>query len=121
MVGGTGFYLRALLEGLFPGPVARHGFRARLALASAGSIRFSPSVLRRLDDTAAARIHPHDTNKLIRAIEVSILGRKPISEQFQAGRERLTGYRVLKIGLAPPRDLLNQQLDKRLARMFEGG
>ena len=67
------------------------------------------------------RIHPNDSNKLTRAIEVSLLARKPMSEQFAAGRDPLTGYRVLKIGLAPQRALLNQRLDERLARMFESG
>ena len=50
-----------------------------------------------------------------------MLRHTPMSEQFQAGRDRLTGYRVLKVGLAPPRCRLHQRLDERLARMFEGG
>ena len=121
VVGGTGFYLRALLEGLFAGPVRDEGLRERLGRIETQRSGFLHRVLRRLDKSAAARIHPNDSNKLTRAIEVSLLGRKPMSEQFAAGRDPLTGYRILKIGLAPPRALLNQRLDERLARMFESG
>ena len=120
VVGGTGFYLRALLEGLFPGPVRDEGLRERLGRIEAHRPGFLHRLLRKLDKSAAARIHPNDANKLTRAIEISLLGRKPMSEQFQAGRNPLIGYRVLKIGLAPQRALLNQRLDERLARMFEG-
>ncbi len=120
VVGGTGFYLRALLEGLFPGPVRDPGLRERLGRIEAQRRGFLHRLLRRLDKTAAARIHPNDANKLTRAIEVSLLGRKAISEQFEAGRDPLIGYRILKIGLAPQRALLNQRLDERLARMFVG-
>jgi len=121
VAGGTGFYLRALLEGLFPGPERDEALRERLARREQTRPGFLHRLLRRLDPATAARIHPHDAQKLIRAIEVSMLRRTPMSEQFQAGRDRLTGYRVLKIGLAPPRALLHQRLDDRLARMFEGG
>ena len=121
VVGGTGFYLRALLEGLFAGPVRDEGLRERLGRIEAQRSGFLHRLLRKLDKPAAARIHPNDSNKLTRAIEVSLLGRKPMSEQFTAGRDPLTGYRILKIGLAPPRALLNQRLDERLARMFESG
>jgi tRNA dimethylallyltransferase len=121
VVGGTGFYLRALLEGLFPEPVRDEGLRDRLGRIEAQRLGFLHRLLRRLDKSAADRIHPNDSKKLIRAIEVSLLGRKPMTEQFEAGRDPLTGYRVLKIGLAPPRGLLNQRLDERVERMFESG
>jgi len=121
VAGGTGFYLRALLEGLFPGPQRDEALRERLEGRERARPGFLHRLLRRLDQPTAARIHPHDSRKLIRAIEVSLLRRAPMSAQFQAGRDRLTGYRVLKIGLAPPRARLCQRLDERLARMFEGG
>ena len=117
VVGGTGFYLRALLEGLFPGPVRNEAIRARLAARPAILHR----LLRRLDPPTAERIHQNDTQKLIRAVEVSLVRRQPMSEQFTAGRDPLTGYRIVRIGLAPPRAVLNQKLDQRLAAMFEGG
>jgi tRNA dimethylallyltransferase len=121
VAGGTGFYLRALLEGLFPGPQRDEALRERLSRHEQARPGFLHRLLRRLDKPTAARVHPHDARKLIRAIEVSLLRPTPMSEQFRAGRDRLTGYGVLKVGLAPPRARLHQRLDERLARMFEGG
>lgn len=121
VAGGTGFYLRALLEGLFPGPARDEVLRERLAGREENRPGFLYRLLRRLDPPSADRIHPNDAKKLMRAIEVSMLGRTPMSEQFEAGRDRLIGYRVLKIGLAPSRILLNKRLDERLELMFEGG
>lgn len=121
VAGGTGFYLRALLEGLFPGPERDDALRERLAKRAQKRPGFLHRLLRRLDKTTAARIHPNDAQKLTRAIEVSLLRRTPMSEQFETGRDPLTGYRILKIGLAPPRPLLNRKLDDRLARIFEDG
>lgn len=117
VAGGTGFYLRALLEGLFPGPERDQDLRARLVAKP----RVLHRLLRRLDPATAARIHPNDVQKLIRAIEVSKLGRQPMSEQFESGRDPLTGFRVIKVGLAPPRAALVAKLEERLARMFDGG
>ncbi|HTP86027.1 MAG TPA: tRNA (adenosine(37)-N6)-dimethylallyltransferase MiaA [Bryobacteraceae bacterium] len=121
VAGGTGFYLRALLEGLFPGPQRDEVLRERLAGREQNRPGFLHRLLRRMDAATASRIHPNDAQKLIRAVEVSMLRRQPMSEQFEAGRDRLTGYRVVKIGLAPPRAELNRRLDGRLERMFAGG
>jgi len=121
VAGGTGFYLRALLEGLFAGPQRDEALRQRLAArekACPGSLH---GLLRRLDKSTAARIHPNDSPKLIRAVEVCLLRRKPMSMQLAEGRNRLSGYRVLKIGLAPPRQELCRRLDRRLADMFARG
>jgi tRNA dimethylallyltransferase len=74
-----------------------------------------------LDPTAAARIHANDTPKLIRAIEVSLEARRPITEAWSAGAEPLTGYRVLRIGLAPERKALYARIDARARAMFERG
>jgi tRNA dimethylallyltransferase len=121
VAGGTGFYLRALIDGLSPGPERDENLREILAEREGGRPGFLHRFLRRLDPPTAARIHPNDVKKLIRAIEVSLLGRAPMSRQFRAGRAPLIGYRILRIGLAPPRALLNQRIDERLVRMFEGG
>src|SRR5579872_2674515 len=96
LAGGTGFYLRALIEGLFPGPPRDPELRSRLArreLHKAGSIH---RLLRRFDPAAAARIHPRDIPKLTRALEVCLLTRRPMTELFTAGRTALEGYGVLK-------------------------
>jgi tRNA dimethylallyltransferase len=78
-------------------------------------------ILTRLDPAAGARIHANDVPKVIRAIEVSLAARKPLTEQWQQGRDALTGYRILRIGLDPPRALLYERINQRAAAMFDRG
>jgi tRNA dimethylallyltransferase len=121
VAGGTGFYLRALLDGLFEGPVRDQALRDRLAareLRRPGSLH---RLLARFDAAAACRIHPNDVPKVTRALEVTLLTRRPVSELFRQGRNALRGYRTLKLGLLPERDALYERLDRRCARMFESG
>jgi len=121
VVGGTGLYLRALLDGLFPGPPRDESLRRRLAERAARRQGLLHRYLRRLDPASAARIHPADQPKLIRALEVCLLTRRPISAWFADGRQALQGYRVLKLGLNPPRAELYRRLDQRCAEMFAHG
>ncbi|MGD0435751.1 MAG: tRNA (adenosine(37)-N6)-dimethylallyltransferase MiaA [Bryobacteraceae bacterium] len=121
VVGGTGFYLRALLEGLFPGPERSPRIRDRLARREQRKSGSLHRILSRLDPAAAARIHPSDKNKTIRALEVRLLDGRPLSALFKLGREPLTGFQPIKLGLDPPRDLLYRKLDARSERMFESG
>ena len=122
VTGGTGLYLRALLEGLFDGPQRSEPLRARLRRSAAQhGAGWLARVLERIDRVAAERIHANDTPKLIRAIEVSLEARRPITEAWTAGAEPLTGYRILRIGLAPERTALYQRIDTRAAAMFERG
>lgn len=122
ITGGTGLYLRALLQGLFDGPQRSEPLRARLQRSRLRhKSGWLSRVLRRLDPAAAERIHANDTPKLIRAIEVSLEARRPITEAWTAGAEPLTGYRILRIGLAPERAALYQRIDARAAAMFERG
>jgi tRNA dimethylallyltransferase len=121
VAGGTGFYLRALLDGLFEGPTRDQALRDRLAAREARRAGSLHRILRRLDAAAAARIHANDVPKVMRALEVCLLTRRPVSELFQQGRDSLRGYRTLKLGLLPDRDELYRRLDERCARMFEGG
>jgi tRNA dimethylallyltransferase len=122
VTGGTGLYLRALLEGLFDGPQRSEPLRARLRRSAARhGAGWLARVLERIDPAAAERIHANDTPKLIRAIEVSLEARRPITEAWTAGTEPLTGYRILRIGLAPERAALYQRIDARAAAMFERG
>jgi tRNA dimethylallyltransferase len=122
VTGGTGFYLRALTDGLFPGPPRSEELRARLTRSAE---RHAPGwlhrILNRLDPAAAARIHPNDHPKLIRAIEVCLAARQPITTAWEAGRDPLTGYRILRIGLNPPRDALYERINARAAAMFDQG
>jgi tRNA dimethylallyltransferase len=121
VAGGTGFYVRALLEGLFPGPSRDEGLRQDLAQREQRRGGFLHRALRRFDPPAAARIHANDRNKLIRALEVCITARRPLSEMFQSGRDPLTDFQPLKIGLDPPRDELYARLEERCRRMLSGG
>ena len=118
LAGGTGFYLRALLDGLFRGPTRDEEMRRRLARRSGVRLH---RLLARFDPAAAKRIHPNDVPKLIRALEVILLARRPLSEMFAQGRQALEGFRVLKIGLQPDRDALYARLNQRTEAMFAGG
>ncbi len=122
LVGGTGLYLRALLLGLFEGPARSEALRERLrAVARRRGREFLHRLLRRLDAVAAGRILPRDTQKLIRALEVCILARQPLSTLHARGRVGLEGFRVIKIGLAPPRAQLYERINRRVEGMFAAG
>ena len=121
-VGGTGLYLRALFMGLFDGPPRSEELRNRLrAMAERRGREFLHRLLDRLDPAAAARIQPRDMQKTIRALEVCILARTPISAMQARGRSGLEGYRVLKVGLNPERRELCRRIDKRVEWMFAHG
>ncbi len=122
VTGGTGLYLRALLEGLFAGPQRSDEVRARLRRnAKLHGKGWLHRILRRMDPAAASRIHANDEPKLIRAIEVCLAARQPLTEAWKAGRDPLTGYRILRIGLDPPRAELYGRLDARATEMFAQG
>lgn len=122
LVGGTGLYLRALLLGLFEGPQRSEALRARLrSLAERRGREFLHRLLTRLDRKTASRIAPRDTQKIIRAVEVCLLSRQPLSRMLARGRESLRGFRVLKIGLMPNRAQLYRRIDRRVERMFDSG
>src|ERR1700726_2576798 len=119
---GTGLYMRALLEGLADLPLRSEEVRERLRASSRkhGALHLH-RVLQRMDAEAAGKIAPTDEQKLIRAIEVCILTRKPISEVHRAGRKPLEGWRTLKIGLMPSREMLFGRIDARTKAMIESG
>jgi len=119
---GTGLYLRALLEGLAEVPRRSEELRERLRTSiedhSPGHLH---RILKRFDPEAAQKIAPADEQKLIRAVEVCILARKPISEVHRTGRVPLEGWRVLKAGLMPPREKLVERIHARTDSMLERG
>jgi tRNA dimethylallyltransferase len=121
LAGGTGFYLRALLDGLFEGPARDQELRGRLAAREARRPGSLHRILSRLDSVSGAKIHANDIPKVTRALEVCLLTRRPVSELFAQGRNALRGYRTLKLGLLPDRDALYPRLDARCAWMFENG
>ena len=120
--GGTGLYLRALLDGLFAGPQRSEVLRNRLRRrADVRGSNYLHRLLRRLDSAAADRIHANDMPKLIRAIEVCLAARRPMTELWQQGREPLTGFRILRIGLNPDREALYGRINDRALKMFDEG
>ena len=122
VAGGTGLYLRALVDGLFPAPPQKEGRRDRLRkLATTRGPAYLHRLLSRLDPTAAAAIHVNDVPKVIRAIEVSLAADEPLSHQWQKGRDTLTGYKILRLGLNPPRARLYERINQRAAGMFDRG
>ena len=121
VAGGTGFYLRALLQGLAPGPPQETDIRDKLTQREQRRPGSLHRLLRRWDAASAARIHPHDAHKLVRAVQVYLQNRQSLSTLHALGREPLQGYRVLKIGLAPPRALLQAHLEQRVRAMFAAG
>jgi tRNA dimethylallyltransferase len=122
VTGGTGLYLRALLQGLFDGPQRSSELRDRLlrrveTRGPAGLHR----ILKRLDPASATRIHANDVPKVIRAIEVTLAGSRPMSEAWKKGQEALSGYRILRIGLDPERAVLYERINARARGMFSEG
>ena len=120
--GGTGLYLRALLEGLFPGPQRSEELRERLReRAQQRGPEYLHRILQRLDSALAERIHANDVPKVIRAIEVCLAARQPMSELLRQGREPLRGFRILRLGLNPERRALYARIDRRAEKMFHAG
>jgi len=121
-VGGTGLYLRAVFMGLFDGPPRSEKLRDRLrALAERKGREFLHRLLARLDPEAAAQIQPRDTQKTVRAVEVCLLARTPISKMQARGRSGLEGFREVKLGLDPERKELYARIDARVEQMFAKG
>jgi tRNA dimethylallyltransferase len=122
VAGGTGLYLRALIDGLFPAPPQKPGQRDRLRkLATTRGAAYLHRLLSRLDPAAAVAIHINDVSKVIRAVEVSLATDGPLTQQWQKGRDTLTGYRILRLGLNPPRARLYERINQRAAAMFDRG
>jgi tRNA dimethylallyltransferase len=115
-------YLRALLEGLADVPQRSEELRVRLRTsAEKHAPGYLHRLLKRLDSEAAGKIAPAEEQKLIRAVEVCVLARRPVSEVHRTGRTPLAGWRVLKIGLMPPREALFERIHARTDAMLEHG
>lgn len=122
VAGGTGLYLRALLEGLFAGPQRSEELRERLReRAEQKGQGYLNRVLSRLDPTAAKQIHANDVPKLIRAIEVCLASREKMTDLWKQARDPLKGFRILRLGLNPARELLYERINLRAQQMFAAG
>jgi tRNA dimethylallyltransferase len=119
---GTGLYLRALLEGLADVPLRSDQLRERLwASVAAHPPGHLHRILKRMDAVSAKKIASGDEQKLIRAVEVCLLAKKPLSEVHRAGRNPLRGWRAIKIGLSPEREALYQRIHARTDAMLAAG
>ncbi|MGH9703245.1 MAG: tRNA (adenosine(37)-N6)-dimethylallyltransferase MiaA, partial [Candidatus Acidiferrales bacterium] len=119
---GTGLYLRALLEGLSDAPGRSEELRERLRRrASKRGVEYLHRILRRLDPATAARIAERDAQKVIRAIEICVLARKPAAELYREARPGLPGFEAVKVGLNPAREELCARIDRRVEAMVASG
>lgn len=122
VAGGTGLYLRALLEGLFAGPQRSEELRERLReRASERGGAYVHRVLSKVDPAAATKIHSNDTPKVIRAIEVCVTTRQKMTDLWKQKPDPLRDFRILRIGLNPDRDALYSRINNRAEKMFAEG
>jgi tRNA dimethylallyltransferase len=122
IVGGSGLYLRALLEGLFAGPPRSEELRVRLReRATERGTGYLHKLLWRIDPAAGQAIHANDVPKVVRALEVSLSARTPMTGLWQQGRNALEGFSILRIGLNPDREALYARINQRAREMFSAG
>lgn len=122
MVAGTGLYLRAVIDGLCPAPPGNPAYRQSL-IAEAERLGPAPlhGQLRAVDPAAAARIHPHDTRRIVRALEVHHLSRQPLSQWHAQTDEAEEPQAVVHIGLLRPREALWARIEARVRGMVAAG
>jgi tRNA dimethylallyltransferase len=122
VVGGTGFYLRALLEGLFDGPARTESLRSRMRkIVRHKGPEVLYRALERIDPESASRISEADGERIIRAYEVYLTTGQPMSWWQKQPRNTLQGYRWLKIGIEMPRESLYEKINRRVEEMFRSG
>jgi tRNA dimethylallyltransferase len=122
LVGGTGFYYRALTRGLFDGPGRDEALRRRLERVGA---RRGPECLHRwlarVDAASAARIQSRDVKRLVRALEVWIVTRRPLTEHFAGTASPLPDYEIAPFALRIPQEQTAERVARRVHAQFERG
>jgi tRNA dimethylallyltransferase len=122
VVGGTGFYYRALTRGLFPGPGRDAALRERLeTIAERRGVPFLHRLLRRFDPASATRIQPLDLKRIVRALEVYLLTGRPLTAHFAATVSPIAGMPVVAIALRLPAAQTSLRVTSRVDRQFERG
>ncbi len=122
LVGGTGFYYRALTRGLFPGPGKDAALRARLdAIAARRGVERLWRMVRRVDPDSAMRIQPRDQLRLVRALEVYLLTGRPLTAHFAGTRAPLDSSTVVPIGVRLPAALTSERVTRRVDQQFARG
>ena len=122
VVGGTGLYIKALTKGIFRGPAADEKLRSEIKkdVQKLGK-EYLYQRLKEVDPASASRIHPNDTYRIMRALEVYELTQKPMSSYQSSHAFRESPYRSVKIGIERERKELYQRIEKRVERMIKGG
>ncbi len=122
LVGGTGFYYRALTRGLFPGPGRDEALRSRLVkMASRYGVERLHRKLARVDPDSGARIQPRDLMRIVRALEVYLLTGRTLTEHFAETASPIEGWGVCAIGLNPPWLEICGRVARRVEEQFERG
>jgi tRNA dimethylallyltransferase len=122
LVGGTGFYYRALTRGLFPGPGADEALRARLdRVADRRGVERLHRMLARIDPASAQRIMPRDRKRLVRALEVYLLTGKPLTDHFADTTSPIADCRVVSVALRLPAALTAERVARRVDEQFARG
>lgn len=125
LTGGTGLYFEALRQGLFPADLADQSIRETLKrrIKEEGSVRLHDE-LKEIDSSSAARIHPHDTTRILRALEIFLSTGIPMSEHLRCQQENAPGRRFrhfISIGLTCERETLYRRINRRTSQLFELG
>src|ERR687897_1409562 len=122
LIGGTGFYYRALTRGLFPGPGADEGLRARLdRVARRYGVERLHRMLQRADPDSAARIMPRDRKRLVRALEVYLATGRPLTDHFSDTASLIADCEVIAIALRLPASLTAERVARRVDDQFARG
>jgi tRNA dimethylallyltransferase len=122
LVGGTGFYYRALTRGLFPGPGADQRLRDRLErVAERKGLDRLHRMLRRVDPQAAARIMPRDRKRIVRALEVYLTTGRPLTDHFKETASPIGDCEVIALALRLPAALTSERVTKRVEEQFARG
>lgn len=123
LVGGTGFYYRALTRGLFPGPGKDAALRRRLErIAERRGVEKLHRLVARVDAESASRIQPRDLKRLVRALEVYFQTGKPLTAHFEDTVSPLSsGVQIGAIALRMPAAWLAERLARRVDAQFEAG
>ncbi|MEQ1896172.1 MAG: tRNA (adenosine(37)-N6)-dimethylallyltransferase MiaA [Vicinamibacterales bacterium] len=122
LVGGTGFYYRALTRGLFPGPAADEGLRVRLnRVADRRGVEALHRWLGRVDPPSAARVMPRDRMRLVRAIEVYLLTGRALTAHFEATASPIADCTVAALALRIPAPLTEARVARRVDAQFARG
>ena len=122
VAGGTGFYLRALVRGMFPGPGRDESLRARLdRIAERRGVESLHRWLARIDEPSALRIQPRDRKRLVRALEVYLLTGRPLTAHFADTVSPAGTLDVLTIGVSVPRPALFDRVSRRVDEQLERG